>query len=47
MTEWIEFRHDWAYYITPETFEMYKVTGKVPVGSIVLTKKQETLDNDI
>lgn len=46
MTEWIEFSHDWAYYITPETFDMYKVTGKVPVGSIVLTKKQETLDND-
>lgn len=47
MTEWIEFSHDWAYYITPETFDMNKVTGKVPVGSIVLTKKQETLDNDI
>ncbi len=47
MTEWIEFSHDWAYYITSETFDMYKVTGKVPVGSIVPTKKQETLDNDI
>jgi len=47
MTEWIEFRHGWAYYITPETFEMNKVTGKVPVGSIVLTKKQETLDTGV
>lgn len=47
MTEWIEFRHDWAYYITPETFDMNKVTGKVPVGSIVLTKKQEILDTGV
>ena len=47
MTNWIEFHHEWAYYIIPETFEMYKVRGKVPIGSIVLTKTQETLDNGI
>ena len=47
MSEWIQFHHDWAYYIAPETFDMYKITGKVPVGSIVLTKKQETLENEV
>ena len=47
MSEWIEFHHDWAYYIVPETFDMYKIAGKVPVGSIVLTKKQETLENEV
>ncbi|TFG32723.1 hypothetical protein EU528_02685 [Candidatus Thorarchaeota archaeon] len=44
MTDWIEFSHDWAYYITPSTFEMKKVRGKVPVGSIVLRKQKEILD---
>ena len=44
MTEWIVFSHDWAYYISPETFDMNKVAGKVPVGSIVLKKQKETLD---
>ena len=47
MTEWIEFSHDWAYYITPDTFTMNNVRGKVPVGSIVLTKEQEILDNGV
>jgi len=47
MTEWIEFSHDWAYYITPDTFEMFKIRGKVSVGSLVLTKEKEVLDNGV
>jgi hypothetical protein len=47
MTEWIEFRHDWAYYITTDTFTMNKVTGKVPAGTIVLIKEKEILDNGV
>lgn len=47
MTEWIEFSHSWAYYITPDTLDMNPVRGKVPVGSIVLTKVQEILDTGI
>ena len=47
MTEWIEFSHDWAYYITPDTFDMTKIRTKVPVGSIVLVKEQEVLDTGV
>ncbi len=47
MTEWIEFRHNWAYYITSDTLTFNKVTGKVPEGSIVLTKEQEILDTGV
>ncbi len=47
MTEWIEFSHDWAYYITSDTFDMNQVRGKVPVGSIVLVKEQEVLDTGV
>ena len=47
MTEWIEYGHDWAYYITLDTFAMNKVKGRVPTGSLILTKEKEILDTGI
>jgi hypothetical protein len=47
MASYIEYEADWAYYIDPKTFDMPKVTRKVPVGAVVLTKGRETLDTGI
>lgn len=47
MTEYVTFDHDWAYYIETDRFEMQKLHGKAPVGSIILTKEKEDLDTGI
>ncbi|MFW9888127.1 MAG: PARP-type zinc finger-containing protein [Candidatus Thorarchaeota archaeon] len=44
MTDWIQYDADWAYYVDPETFEMPKARSKVPIESIVLEKRRETID---
>jgi hypothetical protein len=44
MTEYVTYNHDWAYYIETESFDMHKLQGKAPVGSIILTKEKEDLD---
>ncbi len=47
MADFIEYETDWGYYIDPSTFDMPKIHGKVPVGSVVLTKGRETLDTGV
>ena len=47
MTEYVTFDHDWAYYIDMNAFDMHKLQGKAPVGSIILTKEKEDLDTGI
>ena len=44
MSEWIEYSTDWAYWINTNAFRMAHVKKSVRLGSIVLTKKRETLD---
>ena len=45
--DYIEFDSDWGYYVDPETFDLPRVRGEVPIGSVVLTKERETLDTGI
>ncbi len=41
----IEYDAKWAYWIDLATFLIHKAKGQVPIGSVVITKKQERLDD--
>ncbi len=45
MSDRIEYDAKWAYWIDPRSFRMRRVKGSVPIGTIVLLKKQESLDD--
>ncbi len=45
MTEWLEYVSDWGYWINPDTFRTPRIKKAVRVGSVVFTKKRETLDD--
>lgn len=45
MNDHVEYDARWAYWIDPRTFLMKRVKGSIPLGTIVLTKQSDTLDD--
>jgi hypothetical protein len=45
MTEWLEYTHDWGYWINPDTFRTPRIKKSVRFGAIVFLKSRETLDD--
>ena len=45
MTEWLEYTHDWGYWINPDTFRTPRIKKSVRVGAVVFLKGRETLDD--
>jgi hypothetical protein len=45
MTEWLEYTHDWGYWINPDTFRTPRIKKSVRVGAVVFLKSRETLDD--
>jgi len=45
MTEWLEFSHDWGYWINPDSFFTPRIKKSIRVGAVVFLKERETLDD--
>ena len=45
MTEWLEYTHDWGFWINPDTFRTPRIKKSVRVGAVVVLKERETLDD--
>jgi len=45
MTEWLEYKHDWGYWINPDTFRTPRIKKSVRVGAVLFLKDRETLDD--
>ncbi|MFW9975177.1 MAG: hypothetical protein ACFFDQ_07935 [Candidatus Thorarchaeota archaeon] len=45
MTEWLEYTHDWGYWINPDTFRTPRIKKSVRVGAVLFLKDRETLDD--
>jgi hypothetical protein len=45
MTEWLEYTHDWGYWINPDTFRTPRIKKSIRVGAVVFLKGREILDD--
>jgi hypothetical protein len=45
MTDWLEYSHDWGYWINPDSFYTPRIKKSIRVGVVVFLKERETLDD--
>jgi hypothetical protein len=44
--DWIEITPAWAYWIDPESFNLRRVKKRAPVGSVIIVKSREKIDDE-
>lgn len=43
---WVEIASEWAYWIDPESFNLKRVKKRAPVGSVIIVKNREKIDDE-
>lgn len=43
---WVEIAPEWAYWVDPESFNLKRVKKRAPLGSIIIVKSREKIDDE-
>ena len=43
---WVEILPEWAYWISPESFNLKRVKKRAPIGTIIIVKSKEKTDDE-
>lgn len=46
IVDWVAIESEWAYWVDPESFSFKHVKKRAPVGTVIVLKSRETLDDE-